>query len=245
MGLFGKLFEKKECDFCGGEIGLLGNRKLEDGNMCKKCASKLSPFLTDRRHTTVQTMQEHLAYRERNLEKAQAFHVTKVLGNSTKVYVDEDKGWWLVANRQKFEEDNPDVMDFSQVTGCDVDVDESKTELKKETEDGKRVSYDPPRYDYSYDFYVTIHVNSDWFEKIRFRVNTSTIDRAHSVEYKEAERQAKEIQRMLTGRQQEIRDQIEQSRAPKISVVCPFCKATTTPDEQGRCEYCRGAVLNV
>ena len=41
MGLFGKLFEKKECAICGGEIGLLGNRKLEDGNMCKACAAKL------------------------------------------------------------------------------------------------------------------------------------------------------------------------------------------------------------
>ena len=28
MGLFGKLFDKKECDICGGEIGLLGNKKL-------------------------------------------------------------------------------------------------------------------------------------------------------------------------------------------------------------------------
>lgn len=38
MGLFGKVFEKKECDICGGEIGLLGNRKLDDGNLCKECA---------------------------------------------------------------------------------------------------------------------------------------------------------------------------------------------------------------
>ena len=29
MGLFGKVFEKKECSICGGEIGLLGNRKLK------------------------------------------------------------------------------------------------------------------------------------------------------------------------------------------------------------------------
>ena len=36
MGLFGKLFEKKVCDICGGDIGLLGNRKLEDGNCCRK-----------------------------------------------------------------------------------------------------------------------------------------------------------------------------------------------------------------
>ena len=44
MGIFGKLFEKKVCAFCGKEIGLLGNRKLEDGNMCKVCAQKLSPW---------------------------------------------------------------------------------------------------------------------------------------------------------------------------------------------------------
>lgn len=51
MGLFGKLFEKKECAICGGEIGLLGNRKLEDGNMCKACAAKLSPWFDERRHS--------------------------------------------------------------------------------------------------------------------------------------------------------------------------------------------------
>ena len=45
MGFFGKLFEKKECSICGGEIGLLGNRKLEDGNCCKECAAKLSPLV--------------------------------------------------------------------------------------------------------------------------------------------------------------------------------------------------------
>ena len=38
------LFDKKFCDICGDKIGLLGNRKLEDGNMCKDCAKKLSPF---------------------------------------------------------------------------------------------------------------------------------------------------------------------------------------------------------
>ena len=38
------LFEKKYCDVCGEKIGLLGNRKLEDGNLCKDCAKKLSPF---------------------------------------------------------------------------------------------------------------------------------------------------------------------------------------------------------
>ena len=68
MGLFGKLFEKKECSVCGGEIGLLGNRKLEDGNLCKNCAAKLSPWFSDRRQSTVAEIQEQLAA---ELEEAQ------------------------------------------------------------------------------------------------------------------------------------------------------------------------------
>ena len=79
MGLFGNLFEKKICSVCGGEIGLLGNRKLEDGNLCKNCAKKLSPWFSDRRHSTVDEIKEQLAYREVNLEQVKAFHTTHTL----------------------------------------------------------------------------------------------------------------------------------------------------------------------
>ena len=89
MGLFGKLFEKKECSVCGGEIGLLGNRKLEDGNLCKNCAAKLSPWFSDRRQSTVAEIQEQLAYREANQEKVSAFHPTRILGERTKMLMDD------------------------------------------------------------------------------------------------------------------------------------------------------------
>ena len=79
MGLFGKLFEKKECSICGGEIGLLGNRKLEDGNMCKNCAAKLSPWFSDRRQSTVDEIKEQLDYREANREKVASFRITRTL----------------------------------------------------------------------------------------------------------------------------------------------------------------------
>ena len=36
------LFDKKYCDICGEKIGLLGNRKLENGNLCKKTVPKSS-----------------------------------------------------------------------------------------------------------------------------------------------------------------------------------------------------------
>ena len=38
------------------------------------------------------------------------------------------------------------------------------------------------------------------------------------------------------------RQQIEQEAAPKTAVTCPYCGATTTPDVNGCCEYCGGAV---
>ena len=48
------LFDKKYCSICGEKIGFLGNRKLEDGNLCKNCSAKLSPWFSDRRSSTVE-----------------------------------------------------------------------------------------------------------------------------------------------------------------------------------------------
>ena len=126
MGFFGGLFEKKECAICGGEIGLLGNRKLEDGNMCKSCAAKLSPWFSDRRNSTVAEINEQLAYREANKEKVAAFRTTRSLGEGTKVLLDEDNGVFMVTSARNLEEANPDVMAFSDVTGCDWDVSDRK-----------------------------------------------------------------------------------------------------------------------
>ena len=56
------LFDKKYCDICGEKIGLLGNRKLEDGNLCKDCARKLSPFFSERRNSTVEDIKRQLKF---------------------------------------------------------------------------------------------------------------------------------------------------------------------------------------
>lgn len=176
MGLFGKLFEKKECSVCGGEIGLLGNRKLEDGNLCKNCAAKLSPWFSDRRQSTVEEIQEQLAYREANREKVAAFRTTRTLGEHTKVLLDEDMGLFMVTSARNLEEANPDVMSFSDVTGCKLDIDEDKTEIEYKDKDGERQSFSPRRYAYSYDFYIVINVNNPYFSEIRFRLNSESVD---------------------------------------------------------------------
>lgn len=176
MALFGKLFDKKECAICGGEIGLLGNRKLEDGNCCKQCAAKLSPWFSDRRQSTVEEIKEQLAYREANQEKVAAFHVTRTLGESTKVLLDEDAGKFMVTSARSWQEANPDVLSFSDVTGCQLDIEEHKTEIEYKDQEGKRQSFNPRRYAYSYDFYIVIHVNNPYFNEIRFKLNSSSVD---------------------------------------------------------------------
>ena len=228
MGLFGKIFEKKSCDICGGEIGLLGNRKLEDGNLCKECAKKLSPFFSERRRSTV--------------DRVAGFNTTRTLGGDTKVLLDEDAQCFIVTFSSRWRDANPDVMDFSQVTGCDSEVRETRTEIYRENSEGHRESYDPPRYDIDYDVYLTIHVNSPYFDEITFKVNDSRIEERYSVEFREAERQANEIREALTSLRETVRENVAAAKAPKVAVTCPFCGATTMPDANGRCEFCGGAI---
>lgn len=242
MGLFGKIFEKKSCDICGGEIGLLGNRKLEDGNLCKECAKKLSPFFSERRRSTVEQIREQLDYREANKDRVAGFNTTRTLGGDTKVLLDEDAQYFIVTSSSRWRDANPDVMDFSQVTGCDSEVRETRTEIYRENSEGHRESYDPPRYDIDYDVYLTIHVNSPYFDEITFKVNDSRIEERYSVEFREAERQANEIREALTSLRETVRENVAAAKAPKVAVTCPFCGATTMPDANGRCEFCGGAI---
>lgn len=176
MGLFGKLFEKKECAFCGCEIGLLGNRKLEDGNMCKECAKKLSPWFDDRRHSTVAQIQEQLDYREANLEKVAAFTVTRMLGEETKVYLDENAGVFMVTDAKKYQDVNPDVVPIADITGVNLDIDERRDEILRRNSDGELESYMPPRYRYYYDFFITIYVRNPYFEEMRFKLNPHVVE---------------------------------------------------------------------
>lgn len=172
-------FDKKYCDICGEKIGLLGNRKLEDGNLCKNCAKKLSPWFSDRRSSTVQEIREQLDWREKNQERTAQFCATRSFGERTKLLLDETHRWFCVTAAKNPSDDNADVLDFSAITGCRMDVDERRTELKMETRDseGKVVhkSYSPPRYEYDYDFYIMISVNLPYFNEMKFRMNDFSV----------------------------------------------------------------------
>ena len=169
------LFDKKYCDICGEKIGLLGNRKLEDGNLCKDCAKKLSPGFSDRRCSTVEDIKGQLAYREENREKTAQFRTTRSFGEDWKVLLDEDHRWFTVTRARDLAEANPDILDFDAITGCRLDIDENRTELLREDADGEEVSYVPPRYEYSYDFFLVISVRHPYFDEMRFSLKSSSV----------------------------------------------------------------------
>lgn len=173
------LFDKKYCDICGEKIGLLGNRKLEDGNLCKNCAKKLSPWFSERRKSTVADIKEQLEWREANRERAAQFRTTRSYGERTRLLLDETHGWFAVTCAVNPADDNSDVLDFSAITGCRADIDDRRTELKIETKDsdGKivRKSYSPPRYEYDYDFYITISVNIPYFSEMKLKLNDYSV----------------------------------------------------------------------
>ncbi len=129
MALFGNLFEKKHCDICGSEIGLLGNRKLEDGNLCKNCAAKLSPWFSDRRKSTVEEIRAQLAYREQNKVNLAGFNPTETYGHKTKIYIDDASGKMIVTRSSKWREENPDLIDLDKIQDCVVNVIEHKEEI--------------------------------------------------------------------------------------------------------------------
>ena len=120
------LFDKKYCDICGEKIRFLGNRKLNDGNMCKDCAEKLSPWLSGRRGMTVADIQAHMNYRADNYDQLQYFNPTRVIGTNMKLYIDDNQGLLFFSRNSNWRNSNPDLIRFDQITGVQIDIDETR-----------------------------------------------------------------------------------------------------------------------
>ena len=169
------LFDKKFCDVCGEKIGMLGNRKLEDGNICKDCAKKLSPWFDDRRHSTLEEIKSQLQMREENRSLVSSFRPGRVIRSDRyNLYIDE-RQQLFAASVNLDREDNPDIISLSQITGCNLDVDEMRTEEYRTDRDGERESYNPPRYSYSYDYYFYIYLNHPYIHEMKLKLNSMDI----------------------------------------------------------------------
>lgn len=194
------LFDKKFCDICGEKIGLLGNRKLEDGNLCKDCAKKLSPFFDERRHSTVDQIKQQLAYREENKRVLAGFSATRSFGENKKIYFDQRNGAFVVSRLSpgNWSEENPDVIQLSQISSLSLDVDEDRDEIYTTGKDGQRVSYTPPRYKFYYNFDLKFVVNHPYFDDFTVRLNDTRVEGMSTMEYNRYQQMAMEIINTLT-----------------------------------------------
>ena len=194
------LFDKKYCDICGEKIGLLGNKKLEDGNMCKDCAKKLSPFFDERRHSTVDQIKQQLAYREQNKQVLAGFCATRTFGEDKKIYLDQRNGTFVVSRHTpgNWNEENPDVIQLSQISSCSLEIDEDRDEIYTQGKDGERVSYNPPRYNFYYNFDLKFIVNHPYFDDFTVRLNNRRVEGLGTIEYNRFQQMAMEITNALT-----------------------------------------------
>ena len=192
------LFDKKICDICGEKIGLLGNRKLDDGNLCKDCAKKLSPWFEDRRHSTVEDIKRQLEYREKNKKAVMDFCITRQINTRNyNVFIDDNKGNFTVARKLDVNE-NPDIVPLSAVVQCRIDVERQQNEETYTTKDGETVSYQPPVYKYEFDYTMRIKVKTPWFDDMDFRLNTFSISSDNRGELMEVEQTGHQIIAALT-----------------------------------------------
>lgn len=174
------LFDKKECSICGAKIGLLGNKKLKDGNMCKECASKLSIWFQDRSDSTVAEINNQLGIRKAYADMLEKnFIVSRAYGEFGCILIDEIDGIFValpdtsdsffgdvkvVTSIDQIRDKNPDVIMFKDVASVDVNVTVTSRE-EKQTVDGNQVSYNPRHMIYMAQFSVTIHLKGHPFIK--------------------------------------------------------------------------------
>lgn len=195
------LFDKKYCDICGEKIGLLGNRKVEDGNICSKCNKKLSPLFNERKRSTVAEIKEQLEYRAQNEVMLRQFNPIKTFGADKKIYIDLAQRKFCVESGSNWKDKNPDLIEFSQVMSCDLDIKEHRQELYTKDAEGNRRSYTPPRYKIEYEFEMHIGVNSPYFSEVIFDLTdyVHRPDSPYTDMYRQYEAQANEIKMILTG----------------------------------------------
>lgn len=266
MALFGKLFEKKVCSICGGEIGLLGNRKLADGNCCKKCAAKLSPWFEDRRESTVAQIQDQIDYRARNAEALKSFDVAAVIGEYQKMYIETADGIptrFFVTSESNYLDENPDIIPFADVLSCTVDIDENEEELMRENAQGESVSYNPPRFQHHYNFYIDMVIrNNPYFNSIRFNINDedvtlesvrgnvmgrgsmgtpvsrNPVHSRQSERYKQYEQMANDICQAVENAKNGMQAKKAAEAAAEATrpTVCPACGAPA--DSSPFCQFC-------
>lgn len=158
------IFSKKDCSFCGSQSGLLSNRKLADGNICKDCRARLSPYYELTNKDTVAGIAAQLEYRQRNLAELDRFQPTIAVGGRGKVFIDMNLGKFTFATERELQEGNPDLFDLGGLRSCTFYARET---IIRGDED------DPDRFDY--DFFLKVSVDHPFVRSFSYRYNGQSV----------------------------------------------------------------------
>ena len=183
------LFSKKYCCICGEKVGLLGGLKLKDGDLCKECKKKLSPFFDDGKESTIEDIKKQLAYREENYKQLDSLEINKIYGEFGVILIDEKnkkfvaitdtsdglfKDQKIVKGIEDVKDKNPDIIDFKDIQDVEVKIIQTNRE-EKQTINGEQVSYDPKHYTYMIGFDIIIRVNHPYIKTMRISIKNGTV----------------------------------------------------------------------
>jgi hypothetical protein len=128
----------------------------------------------------VEQIKSQLEAREHNKLALETWQYSIAIGDYYTMYVKTKADvpiTFVVSNTANFRENNADILPFLWVASCTPDIRESHTELKQTNAQGEKVSFNPPRYEYRYDFYIKLDIQGcPYIDDMRFRINSSTVE---------------------------------------------------------------------
>ena len=123
-------------------------------------------------------------------------------------------------------------------------MEQERTEEFYEDKEGNEQSYDPPRYNYSYDYKIEIGVRAPWFNEMRISLNTFSIPEHDRGRILDTENLGNQIVAALTQCQQTYQQpmgqqpmyqqmgqpgyQQQMNTQPAASIKCDKCGWTPT-----------------
>ena len=164
------LFDKKYCSICGQKIKMLQNTRLQDGNLCRECRGKLSPFyMVDFMAPTVGEVAGHLAYRERNRDELRNFHATECFGEDCRMFIDGVGRKFVLATEEELAAGSPDVFDISAVVRAEAAVSEQENEHRNSDSDSEEY------YTYSYSVMLELELAHPTLQLVGYQVHPKAI----------------------------------------------------------------------
>lgn len=263
-------FFTKTCSICGNNIFALGGNSLLDGCYCKHCKTRLSPLFTHQNKLTVNDIMYQLEMRQKNEKLFAQFAPTKTIGDQVKILINESNHQFVVLlPSQKNSYTTPDVISFSQLRDCSIEIEEQKNEVLYEDFRDDLKSFSPPYYAYSYDFFINISVNVPYIQTIRIKINPTTIDndQPHVIQktggigqmFKDAIGSARSYNGMTSNISEvqsssaykkyeklanEMMNTLLEAKttflSQKVTVRCPWCGSLVIDNHNGICTHCCG-----